>query len=483
MRLSRQASHVPLNPFKISTNSEKPSGSLGSLSKLCLLIFFLVSFSLVLYSAFTNPTFPSPTHWFSVCPECYADAAIHSSSLFPISTTSSCSLNLSGQNIGPTNLSHILFALGASTKTWQQRKQYTDLWWDPNTTRGHVWLDEEPPSNFSFPHPPYRVSGSPAWSRRSGNRKSSDRIARIVKESFELGLPNVRWFVMGDDDTVFFVHNLVRVLSRYDHRQMYYVGGPSESVEQDVRHSYNTAFGGGGYAISYPLACELAKILDGCIERYHDFHGSDEKISACVAEVGVPLTRESGFHQLDINGDPYGLLAAHPTTPLVSLHHLDRVKPLFPNQTQLESLKRLMDVYQLYTSLVSARVLETPLQTFRTWRSWSEGPFVFNTRPLEPDACEQPIVYYLDQVEEAGGNKTLTTYKRVATEPGKKCDRSAYKYVLDIQTITVSALKMGHAEWMKAPRRQCCEITNGRNIKRSVLLDVRSCKPGETATI
>ncbi|KAI3784508.1 hypothetical protein L1987_43607 [Smallanthus sonchifolius] len=54
---------------------------------------------------------------------------------------------------------------------------------------------------------------------------------------------------MGDDDTVIFADNLVSVLSKYDHRQMYYVGGSSESVEQDVMHSYDRAFGGGGFAV------------------------------------------------------------------------------------------------------------------------------------------------------------------------------------------------------------------------------------------
>lgn len=103
---------------------------------------------------------------------------------------------------------------------------------------------------------------------------------------------------MGDDDTVFFPENLVRVLSKYDHREMYYIGGSSESVEQDVMHGYETAFGGGGFAVSYGLACELVGILDGCINRYHNYYGSDEKVSACVAELGVPLTKEPGFHQV-----------------------------------------------------------------------------------------------------------------------------------------------------------------------------------------
>lgn len=123
-------------------------------------------------------------------------------------------------------------------------------------------------------------------------------MARIIKETFELGLTNVRWFVMGDDDTVFFVDNLITVLNKYDHNQMYYIGGNSESVEQDIVHSYAMAYGGGGIAISYPLAVELVKILDGCIDRYASLYGSDQKIEACISEIGVPLTKELGFHQV-----------------------------------------------------------------------------------------------------------------------------------------------------------------------------------------
>jgi len=123
-------------------------------------------------------------------------------------------------------------------------------------------------------------------------------MARIIKETFELGLTDVRWFIMGDDDTVFFVDNLITVLNKYDHNQMYYIGGNSESVEQDIVHSYAMAYGGGGIAISYPLAVELVKLLDGCIDRYASLYGSDQKIEACLSEIGVPLTKELGFHQV-----------------------------------------------------------------------------------------------------------------------------------------------------------------------------------------
>lgn len=201
-----------------------------------------------------------------------------------------------------TNISHILFGIGGSAKTWNKRRHYSELWWKPNITRGFVWLEEKPSDKVTWPQtsPPYKVSGNTSGFKYScwyGSR-SAIRIARIVKESFELGLENVRWFVMGDDDTVFFTDNLVNVLEKYDHNQMYYIGGNSESVEQDMTHSYTMAYGGGGFAISYPLAAELVRVLDGCINRYASFYGSDQKVQACLTEIGVPLTKELGFHQV-----------------------------------------------------------------------------------------------------------------------------------------------------------------------------------------
>jgi hypothetical protein len=89
-----------------------------------------------------------------------------------------------------------------------------------------------------------------------------------VSEMVRLGLPDVDWFVMGDDDTLFFADNLVHVLSKYDHRKMYYIGSNSESHLQNILFSYSMAFGGGGFAISYPLAKALTKMQDACLSRY-----------------------------------------------------------------------------------------------------------------------------------------------------------------------------------------------------------------------
>lgn len=198
---------------------------------------------------------------------------------------------LFGSDDSPTNVSHLAFGIGGSTATWPRRARYSDLWWEPGATRGYVFLerDPDPPARQGIEH---RVSSE--W-RRS---EAAVRIARVGSDLFRVGLPGVRWFVMGDDDTVFFPENLAAVLGRHDHRRMVYVGGNSESVEQDVMHAYDMAFGGGGFAVSYPLAAELAAAMDGCLDRYHYFYGSDQRVWACIGELGVGLTREPGFHQV-----------------------------------------------------------------------------------------------------------------------------------------------------------------------------------------
>ncbi|KAF2296106.1 hypothetical protein GH714_036158 [Hevea brasiliensis] len=242
---------------------------------------------------------------------------------------------------------------------------------------------------------------------------------------------------MGDDDTVYFTENLVSVLAKHDHNQMWYIGGNSESVEQNVMHSYDMAFGGGGFAISYPLAEKLFNILDGCLDRYYYFYGSDQRIWACISEIGVPLTREQGFHQFDIRGNAYGLLAAHPVAPL----------------------------------------------TFKTWRSWSEGPFTFNTQPMKSDPCELPVVFMLEQAEEVGQSGSMTSYQRLEPRPERKCNRTDYAEAMSLQGIIVSALKLDPEYWTKdqARRRQCCDLKGG--IKNNNMqIRIRKCRPWETIT-
>ncbi|KAL6907602.1 hypothetical protein ACP4OV_002641 [Aristida adscensionis] len=429
----------------------------------------------------------------------------------------------------PTTLAHIVFVIGASNTAWPKRQAYTALWWRPGAMRGHVWLDEEPSGRWRPSWPPYRVL-RPDVARFGEKHAAAARMARAVPEAYESAEAAgreegaageaFRWLVMGDDDTVFFPENLVAVLDKYDHREMYYVGSTSESVGQNVAHSYGMAFGGGGYAVSRPAAVALAGIMDGCLGRYNDLYGSDHRVMACLAELGVPLTREPGFHQLDLKGHVYGLLAAHPVAPLVSLHHLDRLSPISP-----DSLRRLHAVrslvvasrrdpsrtlqqsicylslpaglagaatlavsvswgymVHLYPSAVPPHELRTPLRTFRAWSGSPAGPFAVNTRNETALPCHRrPVMFYLDSVAAAPeASATLTAYVPELVTAGS-CNGTGFDAAAKVQAIQVLAPRMDPAIWKRAPRRQCCRVQSA--TEEALVVTVYQCKPNEAAAM
>jgi hypothetical protein len=362
-----------------------------------------------------------------------------------------------------THLSRIVFGIAGAAKNWPNRKEYIKRWYGlENGTRAIVWLDRE--VNKTTDHvPPFRVSEDissfPFFNPRKG---TATRIARIVSEMFRLNLPDVDWFVMGDDDTFFFPANLVAVLSKYDARKMYYVGSNSETHTQNVLYSFNMAFGGGGFAISYPLAKELAATQDACLARYPDLYGSDERIFVCMSELGVTLTLEPGFHQLDVQGNAMGLLAAHPQAPLVSIHHMDLIQPIFPALSKYAAIDHLLEsvrvesasvlqqttcyadhhkwsvsvswgyVVQVYKGFLTPRELETPLRTFSSVKRKNDRvEFPFNTRDPPKELCKRPALFFMHTVNASADTLLESVYLR--NEDLKKtrpsCDR-------DLQPLT-----------------------------------------------
>ncbi|XP_072955498.1 uncharacterized protein [Typha angustifolia] len=432
------------------------------------------------------------------------------------------------ESAAATGIQHIVFGIAASANLWEKRKDYIKLWFRPGAMRGFVWLDK-PVKEYKYPSsrdltlPVLKISGDTSkfpYTHRQGHR-SAIRISRIVSETFRLGLPNVRWFVMGDDDTVFISDNLVKVLSKFDHRQPYYIGSLSESHLQNIYFSYGMAFGGGGFAISYPLAAALAKVQDGCLRRYPALYGSDDRIHACMAELGVPLTRHPGFHQYDVYGDLLGLLAAHPVAPLVSLHHLDVVQPVFPSApSRAAAVRQLLDgpvrldaagvmqqsicydVERRWTvsvswgfavivvrGVMSPREMEMPARTFLNWHKRADyTAYAFNTRPVARNPCQKPYVYYLSRARvDAGRRTTVTQYDRHRDEGKRPSCRWKIADPAALLDRVVVFKKPDPGLWNRSPRRNCCRVVlspkGGKKGDRTMTVDVGVCRDGETSKI
>ncbi|XAR52353.1 Glycoprotein-N-acetylgalactosamine 3-beta-galactosyltransferase [Bertholletia excelsa] len=414
------------------------------------------------------------------------------------------------------SLEHIVFGIAGSSQLWKRRKEFIRLWWRPGATRGYVWLEEQVLTEDGDDElPPIIVSEDISRFRYTNptGHPSGLRIARIIAECFRLRLPNVRWFILGDDDTIFNTDNLVAVLSKYDPSEMVYIGSPSESHSANSYFSHSMAFGGGGIAISLPLAEALSTMQDECLERYPKLYGSDDRLHACITELGIPLTRENGFHQFDIRGNAHGLLSSHPIAPFVSMHHVEAVSPFYPGLNTLNSLKlftRAMRLgprsilqraicydrrrhltlsvslgyaIQVFPIIVYPRELERSELTYSAWNRISHrNEFDFDTRDPYKSICKKPILFFLKGVGREG-NATLGFYKRARENDDLRRKvfcfprRPPLQHVQNIQVLGYPLSK----NWHLAPRRLCCKLNQTSN--QFLRLTVRQCEKGAFSAV
>ncbi|KAL0354112.1 UNVERIFIED_CONTAM: hypothetical protein Sangu_0992500 [Sesamum angustifolium] len=325
------------------------------------------------------------------------------------------------------------------------------------------------------------------------------RIARVVKDALALNVPGIYWYVFGDDDTLFFTENLVRILSKYDNNKWYYIGCNSESYEQNEKFYFDMAFGGGGYVISAPLARVLARVLDSCLDRYRHLYGSDARIFACLAELGVRLTVESGFHQVDVRGSLFGLLSTHQLSLAASLHHIDAVDPIFPGVSRIDALEHLFNAVRVnparifqqtvcydHTNSLTVSVswgfavqvyegnqlLAEVLSLQRTFRPWKRGRnvassrYMFNTRDYPSDPCKRPLVFFMHTVV-ADTTGVWTNYRR---HSAGNCSRT--KAIKNLEGVGVYSLNLDFSI-EQAPRRQCCDISSVSD--GTMTIQIRKC--------
>ncbi|CAA7054118.1 unnamed protein product [Microthlaspi erraticum] len=418
-----------------------------------------------------------------------------------------------------TKIHHIVFGIGSSTNSWPSRKEYVKLWWDSQRMRGCVFVDRPLSSleNHTDSHllPPVCVSEDTSRFRYTwrGGDRNAIRIARSVLETVRLfndSSEEVRWYVFGDDDTIFIPENLARTLSKYDHTSWYYIGSNSEIYHQNSLFAHDMAFGGGGFALSSSLANVLANKFDSCIERYPHLYGGDSRVHACVLELGVGLSLEPGFHQFDVRGNALGILTSHSTRPLVSLHHMAHLDPLFPNSTTFTAIRHLFSavnhdplrIFQLsvcydrwyswtisvswgYTVQIESRhlFLRDVVRTQQTFRPWHKSGglssvYTFNTREIHRDPCQRPVTFFMEHVSSRHDSGTI---KSVYKQDYENCTYDPISSPRKIEEIRVFSRRFDPViRQLKAPRRQCCDILPTSSSAGNIMeIGIRECKEDE----
>ncbi|XP_066352769.1 uncharacterized protein [Miscanthus floridulus] len=407
----------------------------------------------------------------------------------------------------PTSLRHVVFGIASSRRTLPLRLPLLRLWLRA-PARAFLFLDAPAPDADARDLPPglaLRVSADASRFPYTHPRglPSAVRVARIAGElvSALKQDEDVRWLVLADDDTAFVLPNLLHTLRKYDHREPWYLGARSESAAQNAWHGFDMAYGGGGIAVSWPLARRLARVVDSCVLRYPHLYGSDARIYACLAELGVELTHEPGFHQIDLHGDISGLLRAHPLSPLVSLHHLDHVYPLYPGMDRTRAMQhffraanddpaRILQQTVCYDKKKSLTVsvswgysvqvfkgnvlLPDLLAVQKTFVPWKRGRnvtdvYMFDTKHYPRDECKRGALFFLKSIT-SGKGMTETTYNR---QTPRKCPPDLIP-LKNVRLIKVTSEQLQLAPG-KALRRHCCDIAPSSS-DTNIDINIRKCE-------
>ncbi|KAL0399868.1 UNVERIFIED_CONTAM: hypothetical protein Sradi_2330100 [Sesamum radiatum] len=344
----------------------------------------------------------------------------------------------------PLSLDRVLFSVAASSSSLRSRAAYIRLWYGPISHLNTTFLFLDRPPSYPTPSLPPIIVQANTSSLTPGHR-----IARVVKDALALNVPGIYWYVFGDDDTLFFTENLVRILSKYDNNKWYYIGCNSESYEQNEKFYFDMAFGGGGYAISAPLARVLARFL----------------ILASIA----------------------------------SLHHIDAVDPIFPGVSRIHALEHLCNAVRVnparifqqtvcydHTNSLTVSVswgfavqvyegnqlLPEVLSLQRTFRPWKRGRnvassrYMFNTREYPSDPCKRPLVFFMHTVV-ADTTGVWTNYTR---HSAGNC--SITKAIEKLKGVSVYSLNLDFGI-EQAPRRQCCDISSVSD--GTMTIQIRKC--------
>ncbi|GAY69448.1 hypothetical protein CUMW_272100 [Citrus unshiu] len=207
-------------------------------------------------------------------------------------------------------------------------------------------------------------------------------------------------------------------------------------VARNRYFSFDMAFGEAGFAISSPLAKVLAKVFDSCVERYPHLYGSDSRVYSCLAELGVGLTREPGFHQV------YG-----------KHMHLPDILPV--------------------------------QETFKQWKKCWQGLIIL-TRVIHSDPCQRPTIFYLDSAS-SGRDGIRTHYKKWY----QNCTNSmgsqrkleeirvlSQKLDLNIKQELLPIICLIFSAKLMAPRRHCCDVLPS-SARQAMEIAIRECKDDE----
>jgi hypothetical protein len=196
----------------------------------------------------------------------------------------------------------------------------------------------------------------PCQIKTSNITRYEERYFQLIDFGWNLIKNNkksIQWFAISDDDTIWFIDNLLKTLEQYNSSKLIYLGNLSDKNDTVYRHGSYYAYGGAGILLTKPLVSLFSKSFQVCRKRFVHMFGGDEMIGKCLTQIlKVNLTINKHFHQMDHEGDMEGYFQSG-MEGLVTLHHMFSLWEPFPSEhieNEIEILKLIEIAYQRLNS-------------------------------------------------------------------------------------------------------------------------------------
>lgn len=220
-------------------------------------------------------------------------------------------------------------------------------------------------------------------------------------------------------------------------------------------------------------------------------------LSVSKSSLDVVSNFEVYLAQVDLMGDLNGFLAAHPLTPIVSLHHIEAIFPLFPGTTRAQGLKRLTKAIRVdphnilqqsicydpkkewsfsvswgylvhvYKGFIPPHELEVPQLTFMSWHKRRESyAFPMNTRPRPREICDEPANFFMVDAKKLNDSLSYSAYVKVERPNRVRSCQEKLMPISLVDKIFIENEPIGN-EWFQVKHTtfytipgHCCDFAN-----------------------
>ena len=244
-------------------------------------------------------------------------------------------------------IENIYFLLTTNTLRTRYTINFMKFWLTSPSIHCLILFEERDLNQREWTRHHLKNNQIPCRIEQSSIQRFEERYFQLIDYAWtilhERNHSNIEWFAIGDDDTLWFIDNLLAILQQYNSSNMIYLGNTSDRNETIRNHGNYYAYGGGGILLSKALILHVANSSQICLKKYKQMFGGDEIIGKCLTEFfRINFTLNEHFHQIDHAGDLEGFFQSG-IDGLVSLHHLFTMWEPFP----IEHLEAEVDILNL----------------------------------------------------------------------------------------------------------------------------------------